>query len=279
MAAHGTQSIAFVHHKGGTGKTTACINVAGYLSKSDQRVLVVDLDPQGNATAGLGIDRRSIEGSLHDVLFGEQSMAEIILETESGVHVAPASNDLLAAEMHMMELKQPTGVLRRHLDSVAQHYDFILIDVPPGSTMLMINGIVAADALIVPIDAGIFGVETLETLDLLIQHIEDELGHRVPIAQVLLREYPSSLFGRDPTKKLYAMVETFLDTHHYHNVSITTIPYSRDVYASHVEGKPLARWRPHCAVGTAFARVAESLMHPTANGHTTHMEEAADAIS
>ncbi|MFH1824003.1 MAG: AAA family ATPase [Candidatus Firestonebacteria bacterium] len=91
--------VAFVHHKGGTGKTTSCLNIAGWLVKMNKKVLVVDLDAQGNATAGLGLDRKTIDGSIYDVIFNKKNIKKIILETPSGVYLAPSSLDLLKAEM------------------------------------------------------------------------------------------------------------------------------------------------------------------------------------
>jgi chromosome partitioning protein len=273
------QSIAFVHHKGGTGKTTACVNIAGYLQKQEQRVLVIDLDPQGNATAGLGIDRRAMEHSIYDVLFGKLSLQDIILEADCGVHIAPASIDLLSAEMHMTELRNPTGVLREKLTDIAAYYDYVLIDVPPGSTMLMINGIVAADSLIVPVDAGIFGVETLETLKILLDHVESELGRVTPLAMVLLREYPASLFGRDPTKNLWKMTQAFLLKYHMTATQIITIPYARAVYDAQVKGAPLSHYKPHSNVGRAFNTVTHEIMRSSAQRATLMdpVQEVADA--
>ena len=112
------KSIAFVHHKGGTGKTTTCINVAGWLSKMKKKVLVVDMDPQGNATAGLGIDKNSLDGSLYDVFFNEVSIGDVILETESGVYIAPSSLELLAAETHLVDQANCTNILWKHLKNI-----------------------------------------------------------------------------------------------------------------------------------------------------------------
>src|ERR1700722_15225026 len=95
------ERIAFVHHKGGTGKTTSCINVAGWLAKMNKKVLVVDLDPQGNAVAALGVDRKRIDESLYDVLFNNTNIKEVILETDAGVWLVPSSIDLIAAERQM----------------------------------------------------------------------------------------------------------------------------------------------------------------------------------
>jgi chromosome partitioning protein len=258
--AHSTKTLAFVHYKGGTGKTTACINIAGYLQKMGQKVLVVDLDPQANATAGLGIDRRQLEYSLYDVLFDNRNLREIILLTESGIHLAASSIDLLAAEMHVSRFSNPTGVLRECLADVGNYYDYILLDVPAGSTMLMMNGIVAADSLIVPIDAGIFGVETMEALSTLLSHIEDELGFETHMMLVLLREYPATLFGRNPTKDLLAMLEDFLYRHEKHSTEIFTIPFSRTIYQSQMKGQPISHFKPSSDVGRTFKAITNEIL-------------------
>jgi chromosome partitioning protein len=253
-------AIAFVHHKGGTGKTTSCLNIAGFLTKMEKRVLVVDLDPQGNATGGLGVDRRSIENSIYDVLFGQMEMEDVILETQSGVHLAPASVDLLAAEMNISELKDHTNLLRESLPSLHEHYDYILIDVPPGSTILMVNGIVAADYLIVPIDAGIFGIETMETLWILLDRLEQELGvtSRIPFA--LLRAYPAALFGKNPTQELKDKLENFFSTNNFASTTIEVIPYSKVVYSSQIKGIPLSHYRPNSEVGRVFRKISQKIL-------------------
>jgi len=126
--AQGAKVIAFVYHKGGTGKTTSCLNIAGWLIKMNNKVLVVDLDPQGNATAGLGVDRRTLDNSIYDVFFGQKNIEELILETDSGVQLAPSSLDLLAAEVHMAGWINNTSLLKINLDNLEKHFDYILID-------------------------------------------------------------------------------------------------------------------------------------------------------
>lgn len=266
------QSIAFVHHKGGTGKTTSCLNIAGCLAKMNQRVLVVDLDPQGNATGGLGIDRRTLGASVYDVLFGKMGMGDVILETASGVHLAPASVSLLSAEMHIAELRDHTSLLEASLAPMQGYYDYILIDVPPASTILMVNGIVAADGLIVPIDTGIFGIETMETLWILLDRIAQELGVQPQILCTLLRAYPARLFGKDPTKEFQGRLERFLSTHELPGTKIHVIPYSHLVYTAQVRGMPLSHFKPHCDVGRAFKKVSSEIVH---NGVNAQREQEA----
>jgi len=120
------KKIAFVHHKGGTGKTTSCLNIAGWLAKMNKKVLVVDLDPQGNATTGLGIDRKTYEGSIYDVFFSQKNIEEVILETDSGIYLVPSSVDLMAVEMRMARQINNTSVLKESIESIKGYFDSLL---------------------------------------------------------------------------------------------------------------------------------------------------------
>ena len=250
--AHPAERIAFVHHKGGTGKTTSCLNIAGWLAKMNQKVLVVDLDPQGNATAGLGVDRKATEGSIYEVLFGASRIEEIILETDSGVYLAPSSIDLLAAETQMAGQANNAILLRENLGSVENHFDYILIDVPPGSTQLMINGIVASENVIIQLDSGVFAYETLETLKILVIDLSEELGVETNVMMVLIREYPGSLFDQGPTREIRNLVKEFLASNGMPDVKIWTIPFSRKVYQAQMRGMPISHFAPDSYVGKVY---------------------------
>lgn len=262
-------TIAFVHHKGGTGKTTSCINIAGWLVKLGKNVLVVDLDPQGNATSGLGIDRNTIEASVYDVLFpclpagrNGKKLQEVILETPSGVHLAPSSLDLLAAETHMAGLPDQTTLLKKKLADIQPFFDFILIDVPPGSTMLMINGIVAAGNIIIPLDSGVFAYETLETLQTLLQHIHDELGLAVNVMFVILREHPILtfyLFEPVPTKEIKKLLKEYFTSHCGECPGIFKAPYSKKIYESQKRGVPISYYAPWSSIGRFYKKLAKEV--------------------
>ena len=260
----GTKSsttIAFVHHKGGTGKTTSCLNIAGWLAKMKKKVLVVDLDPQGNATAGLGIDRNKCEGTIYDVFFGEHEIEEIILETESGIYLAPSSIDLLAAETHMAGQANTTGILKKKLSSVEKHFDYILIDVLPGISLLLINGIVASENIIIPLDSGVFAYETLFTLKTLVIDLNEELGVETNIMMVLLREWPAvSLFSKGPTKEIKKMLKEFLEVNNIPQVKIFTIPFSEKIYRAQMRGMPISHYAPFSYVGRVYKRIAKGIL-------------------
>jgi len=256
----GAKNITFVHHKGGTGKTTSCLNIAGWLVKMKQKVLVVDLDPQGNATTGLGVDRKTLEGSIYEVLFEGRDIAEVVLETESGVQLVPSSIDLLAAEMQMAGRANNAGLLREKLRNLRKYFDYILIDVPPGSTLLMINGIAASGNIIIPLDAGVFAFETLETLKTLILDLSNEIGVEINVLMTLLREYPTAHFFSDPTAEVKVLVKDFLNSNGMSTVEIVTVPFAHNIYKSQVKGLPISHYAPWSDVGRVFKKIAKQLL-------------------
>ena len=196
-------TIAFVHYKGGTGKTTSCLSIAGGLVKINKKVLVVDLDPQGNAGAGLGVDRRAIEGSIYDALFGRKDIMETILETESGVFLVPSHTNALFAETHMArKIRKISNLyhLKESLIPVEKYFDYILLDVPPASTLIMISAIVASEDIIIPLDSGVFSYETLENLKKLLLYLHKKTGIEANIRMVLLRKYSTDLPNKVYTK-------------------------------------------------------------------------------
>ena len=177
--------VAFAHHKGGTGKTTSCLNVAGYLQKSGRSVLVVDCDPQANATAGLGVDPDTLELSMYDLFmsafegFPDVVINDIIVPTASGVDLAPATLDLVGVEPYLYSIDDRAGLLREALAGVRGNYDFILIDTPPSMGQFVINGLVAADHTIVTLDPGTFALRGMEALSTVFHDIREMLGENV----------------------------------------------------------------------------------------------------
>jgi chromosome partitioning protein len=253
-------TIAFVHHKGGTGKTTSCLNIAGWLVKMEQKVLVVDLDPQGNATAGLGVDRNTCEGTIYDVFFGQRHIEEVILETDSGVYLAPSSVDLLAAETHMVGKINNTAILGDNLVRIEKYFDYILTDISAGSTLLGINGIVAASNIIIPLDSGIFGYEAMETLKTLVIDLNEELGVEANVMMILLREYSASVFDNSATRQVRKMLKDFLTSNNIPEVKIFTIPFSRKVYKAQMKGMPISHYAPFSHVGRVYKRIAKEIL-------------------
>lgn len=253
------RSIAFVHHKGGTGKTTSTLNIAGWLAKMGRKVLVVDLDPQGNATAGLGVDRATIDHSIYDVLFRYKDVREIILETDSGVFLAPSSLDLLAVETHIVWEISNAGLLKRSLQSVDRYFDYILIDSPPGTSLFMINGIVASENIIIPVDDGIFSFETLEALKTIMIELSEKMSVESNIVMILLRGSSIPVFGS--AREVKKMLREFLIENSIPSVKIFLIPYSRKIYKAQLKGMPISHYAPHSIVGLVYQKIAKKILN------------------
>ena len=255
-----SKGISFVHHKGGTGKTTSCLNVAGWLVKMKKKVLVVDLDPQGNATCGLGIDRNTTDSSIYDVLFGGKDIQEIILETYSGVFLAPSSLDLLAAETHLVGKANNIGMLRQGLSGIQSHFDYVLIDTPPGSTLLMMMGIAAFENIIIPLDSGVFAYETLSTLKSLLIELNKELGVETNLLMMLLRETSISVLDKFQTWEIKKLLKEFLSENNMPELKIFTIPFSRKIYRAQMKGLPISHYAPLSDAGRTYRRIAKEII-------------------
>ena len=255
------KKITFVHHKGGTGKTTSCLNIAGWLAKMEKKVLVVDLDPQGSASTGLGIDRKSSQdNSIYDVLLGQKAMEEIILETDSNVYLAPSSLNMLAVENYLAKHSNNMGILKESLADIEEHFDYILIDTPPGSTLLMSNGVVASGNIIIPLDSGVFAYEALETLKTFIINLYEELHVETNVIMIVLREYSSSFMDKRTTNSVKKLLKRFLIENNIPQVKIFTIPFSRKVYWSQMKGMPISHYAPFSDVGRGYEELAKELL-------------------
>jgi chromosome partitioning protein len=252
--------IAFVHHKGGTGKTTACLNIAGWLTKLNQKVLVIDLDPQANATTGLGVDLKSIESSMYDVLLQQSTIHEIILETHSGVYLAPATVSLLSAEMELAKKPNAMNILENKLEEAGTYFNFILIDSPPGSSLLMINGILAAKDIIIPLDTGVFGFETLDTLKTLILTLEDDYDVSINIMMTLLKVFSPSLLRNGLTKKIRKMITHYFSINGLQACTIFDVPVSKKVCLAQMHGLPISHYAPNSTVSGVYQKIAKEIL-------------------
>ena len=266
------KTIAFVPHKGGSGKTTSCLSIAGYLAKSQKRVLVVDFDPQGNATSGLGINNGSIHTSMHDVLLGERKLRDIILQTESGVHLAPSTLDLVGAGPIFYKTRRRGEVLKEVLKDVERYYDYILIDAPPGVGQFMINAAVAADETIVTLDPGIFALEGVDSLNMLFDEVRENLKVKIRPAFAILtrcvkpvsapkrkkaaarvKRTPRRKREVDPVKEIRRRAKRIFK-------KVYTVPYSVEIFAAQAKGVPISHYAPGCGAGRAYKKIANEVI-------------------
>ena len=273
--------IAFAHHKGGTGKTTSCLNVAGYLQKDGKRVLVVDCDPQANATSGLGVDPERVEQSMYDVFmsvfegFPDARITDIIVPTASGIYLAPATLDLVGVEPYLYGIDDRAGILREVLTPVRDTYDFILIDTPPSMGQFVINGLVAADHTVVTLDAGTFALNGMEALSTIFNDIREMNGEDVNadfailtrwggsddsgggLALFLKRIFSPASFAEEEREK--ERLKAFESEVRKKFRQVFVVHYSPLIYEAQQKGLPISHYAPESKPGRDYRAVATAL--------------------
>jgi chromosome partitioning protein len=180
-----TRIIAFANQKGGVGKTTTAVNLAAALAQAPRKVLLVDIDPQGNATMGSGVDKRELENSVTEVLLGECAPRAAILTTVEGYDLLPGNGDLTAVEIQLMDTPGREGKLKAALAALDKNYDYILIDCPPSLSLLTLNALAAADGVIVPMQCEYYALEGLSALIDTIEALKHKLNPRLEIFGVV----------------------------------------------------------------------------------------------
>jgi len=209
---------AITNQKGGVGKTTTTVNLAASLKSIKRRVLMIDLDPQGNATMGSGVDKNELQQSVYDVLTGRCDVSEAIVYAEnSGFDILPANGDLTAAEVELLSLDNKEYRLRDALKQVSENYDYIIIDCPPSLSMLTVNGLVAADSVIIPMQCEYYALEGLSALMNTITGITQGPNPGLKIEGLLRTMY-------DPRNSLTRDVSSQLIQHFGDRVYDTVIP-------------------------------------------------------
>jgi chromosome partitioning protein len=228
--------IAIANQKGGVGKTTTTINLGAYLAAAKHRVLVVDLDPQGNTSSGLGLTADQLSGDLYDVLMGEVAAEAVARDTAvKGMRVLPASPVLAAAEVEMVAVPQREFKLRQAIESLTDQYDYVLIDCPPSLGILTVNGLVAAHELIIPVQAEFYALEGLGHLVQTVQRVRRGLNPNLGLMGVLVTMHN----GRTT---LSGQVHDEVKRHFPDKVFDTVIPRNVRLAEAPSFGKPIMQY-------------------------------------
>jgi len=247
------QVIACANQKGGVGKTTTVVNLASYLAMAGDRVLVLDLDPQGNATSGLGLDRNTLDGSVYDAVIDDVSLRELLVPGPmEGLTVAPSSIALAGAEIELAPLEQRERRLARLVTAVADDFDYIFIDSPPSLGLLTVNALTAADSVLIPIQCEYYALEGLTQLIATVNLVRDHLNPDLALKGVVLTMY-------DARTNLSADVAREVRRHLGSAVFDTVIPRSVRLSEAPSHGLPISLYRPDSRGAEAYAALAVEL--------------------
>ncbi len=242
------------NQKGGVGKTTTCVNLAAGLAKVGQRVLLVDLDPQGNATMGSGVDKRTLPSSVYDVLLETASVAEARARAEKGGYdVLGANRELAGAEVELVALEHRNERLRRALQAADADYDFVLIDCPPSLSLLTLNGLCSAHGVIVPMQCEYFALEGLTDLVNTIKQVHANLNRELQLIGLLRVMF-------DPRITLQTQVSDQLKVHFGDKVFNTVIPRNVRLAEAPSYGLPGVVFDPASKGAQAFVEFAREMV-------------------
>ena len=246
--------VAIANQKGGVGKTTTCINLAASMAATKRKILVVDLDPQGNATMASGVDKYQVEATAYDLLVEDTPFDEVVCRSTSGNYDLIAANgDVTAAEIKLMEVFAREVRLKNALESIRDNYDFIFIDCPPSLNLLTINAMAAADSVLVPMQCEYFALEGLTALMDTISKLAAVVNEDLKIEGLLRTMY-------DPRNRLSNEVSDQLKKHFGSKVYRTVIPRNVRLAEAPSHGKPAMYYDKYSAGAQAYLALAGEML-------------------
>lgn len=246
--------ISVVNQKGGVGKTTTAVNLGAYLARAGKFVLLVDLDPQCNATSGLGVDHRALEKGVYEALIGQAKMSEIIVPTSmEGYRVAPATANLAGAGVEMVGMEHWERKLSEALMEVRHGYDYIIIDSPPSLGLLTINGLVAADQVLIPVQAEYYALDGLGALMETVQMVKDNIKPDLGIMGAIITMFDArNRLSNDVLKNLYEASQI--------KIFRSVVPRNVRLAEAPSYGQCIMHYDPASKGATAYERLAEEVI-------------------
>ena len=246
--------IAFANQKGGVGKTTTCVNVAAYMAMMGKKILIVDLDPQGNATSGVGIKKSKGLKTIYDLIDGESSFDEAIQPTiVENLFIIPSTVDLAGAEVELIQIPQREKVVKKLLDEIKDSYDFILIDCPPSLGLITVNALTASDSVIIPMQCEFYAMEGITQLMNTIRLIKYHLNPNIDIEGVVMTM-------KEKRFNLTNQVSNEIIKVFNKKVYVTTIPRNVRLAEAPSHGLPVALYDSNSKGAEAYLSLAEEIL-------------------
>ncbi|MDY5041346.1 MAG: AAA family ATPase [Eubacteriales bacterium] len=246
--------ISFINQKGGVGKTTTCVNMASYLAVMGKKVLLLDLDPQGNATSSLGIDKESGLKTIYNVIVDDNLLDEVIMKSKvDNLDIIPSNVDLAGAEIELVQMNNREKVVKKILQPIKNSYDYICIDCPPSLGLITVNGLTASDSLIIPIQCEYFAIEGLTQLMYTIKLVKKHLNPDIAVEGVVLTM-------KDARSNLGNSVAADVNKYFNNKVYDTIIPRNIRLAEAPSYGEPICMYDPKCSGAIAYRTLTEEFL-------------------
>lgn len=248
------RTIAIANQKGGVGKTTTAINLSACLAEKGKKVLAVDMDPQGNMTSGLGVDKDSVENTIYNLIIGEAKMEEVLIkDVLENLDIIPTNIDLSGAEIELLDVEEKEYIVRNEINKIKDNYDFIIIDCPPSLSMLTINAMTTADSVLVPIQCEYYALEGLSQLIHTVKLVRDRLNPKLTIEGVVFTMYDAR------TNLSLQVVENVKDNLEQ-IIYKTIIPRNIRLAEAPSYGIPINKYDPKSAGAESYLRLADEVI-------------------